>query len=77
MRSFTLVVLIAFAGVGITEAQIDWPSFGGDSQRTGWERSDMRITRENVKDFELVLKRKFPDPMRGPAPSPRLLLLDC
>ena len=66
MRSFTLVVLISFAGMGITEAQIDWPSFGGDSQRTGWERSDTRITRENVKDFELVLKRKFPDPHAGP-----------
>jgi outer membrane protein assembly factor BamB len=48
------------------EAQIDWPSFGGDSQRTGWERSDTRITRENVKDFELVLKRKFPGPHAGP-----------
>ena len=66
MRGFTLVVLISFAGAGITEAQIDWPSFGGDSQRTGWERSDTRITRENVKDFELVLKRKFPDPHAGP-----------
>ena len=66
MRSFTLGVLISFAGAGVMKAQIDWPSFGGDSQRTGWERSDTRITRENVKDFELVLKRKFPDPKAGP-----------
>ncbi len=66
MRSFTLGGLISFAGAGVMEAQIDWPSLGGDSQRTGWERSDTRITRENVKDFELVLKRKFPDPHAGP-----------
>ena len=61
-----MAVLISFAGAGVMEAQIDWPSFGGDSQRTGWERSDTRITRENVKDFELVLKRKFPDAHAGP-----------
>ena len=66
MRSFTLAVLIFFVGAGVIAAQIDWPSFGGDSQRTGWERSDTRITRENVKDFELVLKRKFPGPYAGP-----------
>jgi len=66
MRSFTWAVLVSFAGAGIMAAQIDWPSFGGDSQRTGWERSDTRITRENVKHFELVLKRKFPDPHAGP-----------
>jgi len=66
MRGFTLAVLISLAGAGIIEAQIDWPSFGGDSQRTGWERSDTRITRENVKGFELVLKRKFPDVKAGP-----------
>lgn len=66
MRSITLGVLISLAGAGVMEAQIDWPSFGGDSQRTGWERSDTRITRENVKDFELVLKRKFPGPHAGP-----------
>jgi len=66
MRGFTLAVLISFAGAGVMEAQIDWPSFGGDSQRTGWERSDTRITRENVKDFELVLKRKIAGPHAGP-----------
>lgn len=38
---------------------LDWPSFGNDARRTGWERSDTRITKDNVKDFELILKRKF------------------
>jgi outer membrane protein assembly factor BamB len=64
MRIYILAVLIACAGA--CEAQIDWPSFGGDSQRSGWEKSDTRITRENVKDFELVLKRKFVYPRAGP-----------
>jgi outer membrane protein assembly factor BamB len=58
--------LICLLGAGFVQAQIDWPSLGGDSQRTGWEKSDTRITRENVKDFELVLKRKFAYPRTGP-----------
>src|SRR5688572_10702555 len=38
---------------------LDWPSYGGDARRSGWERSDTRITKDNIKDFTLVLKRKF------------------
>ena len=38
---------------------VDWPNFGGDAQRTGWEKSDSRITRDNVKDFRMVLKKKI------------------
>ncbi len=59
--------LSALAGILVTGASsaygqgrpIDWPSFGGDAQRSGWEKSDSRITKENVKDFVLVLKRKL------------------
>ena len=38
---------------------LDWPFFGGDAQRSGWQKSDLRITRDNVKDFQLVLKHKL------------------
>ncbi len=38
---------------------LDWPFFGGDAQRSGWQKGDLRITKDNVKDFELVLKRKL------------------
>jgi len=38
---------------------LDWPFFGGDAQRSGWQKSDLRITKENVKDFQLVLKHKL------------------
>ncbi len=38
---------------------IDWPSYGGDAQRDGWEKSDSRITLENLRDFRLVLKMKL------------------
>jgi len=45
---------------------IDWPSYGNDAQRTGWEKSDVRITKDNVQDFKLVLKRKLDNPRTGP-----------
>ncbi len=45
---------------------IDWPSYNGDAQRTGWEKIDSRITQENVKDFQLVLKRKLENGQTGP-----------
>ena len=41
---------------------IDWPSAAGDAQRTGWEKVDTRITKNNVKEFQLVLKRKLENP---------------
>lgn len=41
---------------------VDWPSHGGDARRSGWEKSDIRITKENVKDFKLLYKRKFEGP---------------
>lgn len=38
---------------------LDWSFYGGDAQHTNWEKADSRITRENVKDFQLVLKRRL------------------
>ncbi len=56
------VCALALAATGPIAAQgrpLDWPFFGGDAQRSGWQKSDLRITKDNVKDFQLVLKRKL------------------
>jgi len=69
MRNVSALAIIAllFRGVATPQARpLDWPSYGGDARRTGWERSDTRITRENVKDFQLVLKRKLEGAESGP-----------
>ena len=69
MRRFSTLAVISLACAGIVHAQgrpIDWPFYGGDAQRTGWERRDSRITKENVKDFQLVLKRKLDNKSKGP-----------
>jgi len=35
----------------------DWPTFGGDPQRSGWARGETEISHENVREFELLWKR--------------------
>src|SRR5450432_1461585 len=58
-RALGLFAVLLGAGSLYAQRPLDWPSFGGDAQRSGWEKSDTRITKDNVKNFELVLKRKF------------------
>jgi outer membrane protein assembly factor BamB len=61
-----LCLSIAFACVATPQGRpVDWPSYGGDARRTGWEKSDVRITPDNVKDFQLVLKRKLENQQSG------------
>jgi len=63
------VLLIAIAAAPMLSAQgrpLDWPFFGGDAQRTGWQKNDLRITKENVRELQLVLKRKFDNAGAGP-----------
>ena len=69
MRRVTalLCVSLAFACVATPQGRpVDWPSYGGDARRTGWEKSDIRITKDNVKEFRLVLKRKLENQQSGP-----------
>src|SRR5262245_4950140 len=37
----------------------NWPTYGGDAQRSGWEGTDPRITRQSVKDLQLLSKMKL------------------
>lgn len=69
MTRLSAATLSLLASAGIASAQgrpMDWASYGGDAQRTGWEKSDSRITKDNIKDFQLVLKHKLG---AGPAAS--------
>src|SRR4051794_31075437 len=70
------LVLLACAGSIFGQGRpIDWPSAGADAQRTGWEKTDSRITRENVADFKLVLKHKLDNGQSGPqAISPPVVI---
>lgn len=63
MKTILAVSTVALACAGLTEAQIgrtfDWYTAAGDAQRSGWERSDTKFTKDGVKDFKLVIKEKL------------------
>jgi outer membrane protein assembly factor BamB len=62
-----VIIILACACIATPQGRpVDWPSYGGDARRTGWERSDTRITKDNVKDFQLVLKRKLEGAQAAP-----------
>ena len=44
---------------------IDWPFAANDAQRTGWEKSDSSITKENIKDFQLIMKMNLDPKVKG------------
>ena len=67
-----LVLLVALPLCGwIALAQSrggSWPTFGGDAQRSGWEATDPNISRDTVKDMQLLWKLKFETQSRGTRP---------
>jgi outer membrane protein assembly factor BamB len=62
-------VSLAFAVVGSAQNRpANWTTYGGDPQRTGWEKTDARITKETVKDLQLLWKIKLENQPKGPRP---------
>src|SRR5437016_5283406 len=43
----------------------DWWSYGGDAQRTGWEKGEQKFTKDEVKDFRLLWKRELDNRKNG------------
>lgn len=37
----------------------DWPTDGGGPQRTGWQKNEHTLTKENVKNLKILWKLKF------------------
>lgn len=46
----------------------NWPTFGGDAQRSGWEATDPSLSRDTVKDMQLLWTMKFETSSRGTRP---------
>ena len=46
----------------------NWPTYGGDAQRSGWQNADTRITPETAKDLQLLWKIKLEVQARGMRP---------
>ena len=54
--------MLCGAGLGAVSLNgADWLTHSGDPQRTGWQQAETTITKENVKDFQLLWKLTLPD----------------
>jgi hypothetical protein len=62
---FALLTLACSTPLLAQGAAIDWPFAGSDAQHTGWEKSDSRITKDNVKDFQMVMKMNLDPKLKG------------
>jgi len=66
-----LVVFVSTAFGLIAFAQSrggNWPTYGGDAQRSGWEGADAAISKDTVKNFRLLWKTKLETALRGMRP---------
>jgi len=53
----------------------NWPTLGGDAQRSGWQGADTRIAKDTVKDLRLLFKLKLEFQAKGARPlMPPLIL---
>src|SRR4029077_8815866 len=43
----------------------NWPTYGGDAQRSGWEGADARMTKDTVKDLQLLWRMKLDSQVKG------------
>jgi outer membrane protein assembly factor BamB len=76
-KALILSALVCFCAA-LTLAQSrggNWPTFGGDAQRSGWQGADTRIAKDTVKDLQLLFKLKLEFQAKGSRPlMPPLIL---
>ena len=68
MKVFLALLALSFVTAGILIGQANsanWPTYGGDAQRSGWEKTDTRITKPNAKDLQLLFKLKLESQAKG------------
>jgi hypothetical protein len=66
MKTISLLAILALAAPVFGQRNaIDWPSIGNDAQRSGWEKSDSSITKDNVKTFQMVMKMQLDSKVKG------------
>jgi len=71
MRKILILTSIVCLCAAIALAQSrggNWPTSGGDAQRSGWEGADARISKDTVKDLQLLFKIKLESQAKGSRP---------
>jgi outer membrane protein assembly factor BamB len=71
-----LALFLAVGGFAAAQNRIaNWPTLGGDPQRTGWVKTESRITKDTVQNLQLLWKIKLENQPRGQRPlTPPLIL---
>ncbi len=69
-RILILTALVCFcAALALAQSRGgNWPTSGGDAQRSGWEGADARISKDTVKDLQLLFKIKLESQAKGSRP---------
>jgi outer membrane protein assembly factor BamB len=62
IRKIAFLLAIPLAAVILLKA--DWPTFGADPQRTGWNKAEDTFTKDNVKNLTLEWKIKIDNQAR-------------
>lgn len=69
MRKLLAIIGVSFGWACAANAQLgqttDWWSFGGDAQRSGWEKSDQKFAKTDVPNFQLLWKMKIANRTAG------------
>ena len=62
--------LFALTFICVAHAQVssNWTTFGGDPQHSGWERVETAISKDTVKDLQLLWKMKLESQPKGSRP---------
>lgn len=70
MRKASMLLTLGLAAATLASAQIgrslDWPTFGGDLARSGWEKSDVNFKKDDLAhSFRLLWKLRPAPPAKG------------
>jgi len=63
------LIFCAFAPfITAQNREVNWPTYAGDAQRSGWQKTETRITKNTAKDLQLLWKLKLDVPARSARP---------
>jgi len=61
--------LCGFASLIVAQnREVNWPTYAGDAQRSGWQKTETRITKNTAKDLQLLWKLKLDVPSKSTRP---------
>src|SRR5689334_7047452 len=64
-RAIACIVLLAAAAYAQSGRAGEWTTHSGDPQRTGWQKNELRISKERLKEFRFLWKLKLDNQTRA------------